>query len=57
MTPVLKQTAGLRGDLPIVGVCQASPLVNQTTEFVDPGGYIVLLLRAGKAQAFIEDHL
>jgi hypothetical protein len=57
MTPVLKQTGGLRGDVPIVGACQGSPLVNLTTEFVDPGGYIVLLFFAGKTQAFIEDHL
>ena len=48
MAPVLKEANGLWSHLPVIGIWQASPLVDVPPDLVDVGRCIVLLLIVGE---------
>jgi hypothetical protein len=55
--PMLKQAGGFRGDLPVVQILKATPLVHISAQLIDDRGWIVLLLLGRETFAFVKDHL
>jgi hypothetical protein len=51
---VLKQPSGFRRDLPLIGVGQCAPSVDDPAHFIGDGSGVVLLLLGGKPLAFVE---
>jgi len=56
MSPVLQQSGGFRGDVPLVGVGQCPPGINVLANLIDDGSQVVLLLLGGKLMPFIKHH-
>ena len=56
MAPVLQKTRCLGCHLPIVRIGQVAPAIHIGADFIDNRCRVVLLLRARKALAFVEDH-
>ena len=54
---MLEKTCGFGGDLPLVWVRPAAPLIYMMAKLVDDRGLIVLLLFSGKPLAFVENDL
>ena len=57
MAPVLEQPGGFRGDAPVIGVRQSSPLAHLLADSVDYGGVVILLGFSGKPFAFVKQQL
>jgi hypothetical protein len=57
MPPMLEKACGFGGDLPVVWVRPAPPLVYMMAKFVDGRGLIVLLSFSGEPLSFVENNL
>ena len=55
VSPMLEQPSGFRGDAPVVGIAQLSPLVDLTANLIHHRRYVVLLLLSGQPLALIDD--
>ena len=53
--PMLKQTGGLRRNLPGIRIWQGSPLIYVAAKLIDNWGGIVLLLLGGKTLSLVEN--
>ena len=54
MPPVLEEPRRLRGDLPVIRVRQAPPLIDLVAQVVDDGDRLVSLLCCGNAGGILE---